>query len=266
MLQFITLQLHITALNLNHLNIKSNSLHLDLTLCSLEILNFVPDQSKIHFTNWIILVLNVNKPNGQPFNLHWAAIPNLTWKPIRIIHKIIHFLHHQPNTHIFLWCSLCSSNCHIYKMDFFSTESVFYLKQQSKSKMCSFSSLQNKAEHKLRNVLWRMYTGRLVLAGLTKPKPRVWDNRWWWWWWFSIFSIKPGFLLQDHAHIKRDVSCIIWLFFLPKGSPWVLSNDETGDSSYKEHRKTIKCNSVANNMKLVHKKLVNLGIYFTAVN
>lgn len=182
MLQFITLQLHITALNitalnLNHLNIKSNSLHLDLTLCSLEILNFVPDQSKIHFTNWIILVLNVNKPNGQPFNLHWAAIPNLTWKPIRIIHKIIHFLHHQPNTHIFLWCSLCSSNCHIYKMDFFSTESVFYLKQQSKSKMCSFSSLQNKAEHKLRNVLWRMYTGRLVLAGLTKPKPRVWDNR-----------------------------------------------------------------------------------------
>lgn len=146
-----------------------------------------------------------------------------------------------------------------------SVQNLFYLKQQSKSKMCSFSSLQNKAEHKLRNVLWRMYTGRLVLAGLTKPKPRVWDNRWWWW--FSIFSIKPGFLLQDHAHIKRDVSCIIWLFFLPKGSPWVLSNDdETGDSSYKEHRKTIKCNSVANNMKLVHKKLVNLGIYFTAVN
>lgn len=58
-------------------------------------------------------------------------------------------------------------------------------------------------------------------------------------------------------------------FLPPKRIPndQISSNDdETGDSSYKEHRKTIKCNSVANNMKLVHKKLVNLGIYFTAVN
>lgn len=137
--------------------------------------------------------------------------------------------------------------------------------------MCSFSSLQNKTEHKLRNVLWRMYTGRLVLAGLTKPKPRVWDNRdddddddgsq------FSLLSQAFYFRISAWSH-KKGRFMHHMTFLPPKRIPlsavkWWWNR---WFKSYKEHRKTIKCNSVANNMKLVQKKLVNLGIYFTAVN